>query len=269
MRRDTREWFGYLVPLIIMAFFAGQFLFVPSVVTRNSSIMVLIIYSIMFSGNMALQSFGREGESDWLLNSVPLAGWPVVWGKLLASVLPTLFLMEALLVGTAMALGFSVGLAAALAVGAVLLTFGASAIGLFYSINNCRFNPDSPQQRISAGASLLMYLINFLFMLFLALGLLYIFPPIELTEILHELPQASFNWSFPEVIIYVFYVLSRPLLWTHSLRVLLGIVFTGGIWALVFFGFMAATVQQSQKGFKVQIISGSRKKAGRRQLLEK
>lgn len=89
MRRDTREWFGYSVPLILMAFFVVQFLFLQAEAMQASMIMVLFMYSIMFSGNMALQSFGREGESDWFLNSVPMAGWPVVWGKLMGAVIPT------------------------------------------------------------------------------------------------------------------------------------------------------------------------------------
>ena len=130
MIRDTREWFGYLVPLIIMIFFVVQFLFSNAESSRVSLITVLIMYTVMFSGNMALQSFGREGESDWLLNSVLLAGWPVVWGKLLAAILPTLLLMEALLVGTALAIGVSTTLTFALACGAVLLSLGSSAIGL-------------------------------------------------------------------------------------------------------------------------------------------
>jgi len=60
LRRDTREWFGYLTPLIIMAFFVGQFLFLSGDATRTTMVTVIIIYSIMFSGNMALQSFGCE-----------------------------------------------------------------------------------------------------------------------------------------------------------------------------------------------------------------
>jgi ABC-2 type transport system permease protein len=100
LKRDTREWFAFLVPLILMAFFIGQYIMAPSASSRSSLIAVLIMYTNMFSGNMALRAFGREGESDWLLNIVPLAGWPVVWGKLISSVLPTLVLMEALLVGT-------------------------------------------------------------------------------------------------------------------------------------------------------------------------
>ncbi len=153
MKRDTREWFGYLAPLIIMLFFIGQFLFSQVESSQVSLIIVLIMYTVMFSGNLALQSFGREGAADWLLNSVPLAGWPIVWGKLLAAILPTLFLMEALLVGTALAIGLSSTLTLALAFGAALLSLGSSAIGLFYSINNCRYNPTSPQRCLHAYVS--------------------------------------------------------------------------------------------------------------------
>jgi ABC-2 type transport system permease protein len=120
-----------------MAFFVGRFLFRPGDAARSGLVSVLVLYTIIFSGNLALQSFGREGEADWILNSVPLAGWPVVWGKLLAAVLPTLVLMEALLAGTALAVGLSHPLfTLGLAVGAVFITLGASALGLFYSINN-------------------------------------------------------------------------------------------------------------------------------------
>ncbi|HWQ42213.1 MAG TPA: hypothetical protein VN456_09290 [Desulfosporosinus sp.] len=260
LKRDTREWFGYLTPLIIMIFFVAQFLFSQVKSSHVSLITVLVMYTVMFSGNMALQSFGREGESDWLLNSVPLAGWPVVWGKLLAAILPTLVLMEALLVGTALLIGVSTTLALALGLGAVLLSLGSSAIGLFYSINNCRFNPDAPQQRISPSASMLMYLINLFFILLLAVGMIYLFQPSELLSILQKLPPITFEGGFLSGIIYGLYLLSRPLLWPTTWRILLGIMVTGGIWSSMFFGFMAATVRQSRKGFRVELVTGSKKR---------
>ncbi|MFZ7101781.1 MAG: putative ABC transporter permease subunit [Peptococcaceae bacterium] len=260
IKRDTREWFAYLVPLIIMAFFIIQFLLAPGTPNRFSLITVLIMYTIIFSGNLALQAFGREGESDWLLNSVPLAGWPVVWGKLLAAVLPTLLLMEALLVGTALAIGVSVSLIILLAFAAALLSLGSSAMGLFYSINNSRYNPENPQRRISSGASILMYLVNLVFTLLLALGLSYLFPPGELSGIVKNLPPITFQGGVLSGIIYGLYLLSRPLLWPVTLRVLLGIVLTVGLWAVIFFGFMALTVRQSRKGFKVELAAGSKKK---------
>ncbi|AET67130.1 hypothetical protein Desor_1473 [Desulfosporosinus orientis DSM 765] len=267
MKRDTREWFGYLVPLIIMLFFVAQFLFSSVRTSRSSLITVLIMYTIMFSGNMALQSFGREGESDWLLNSVPLAGWPVVWGKLLAAILPTLLLMEALLVGTALAIGVSKTLIVALAIGAVFLSLGSSSIGLFYSINNCRYNPDTPQQRIAPGASLFMYLINLFFILFLALGLTYLFLPDELVAALREFPAVTYEGGLLSGLFYGIYLLSRPLLWSNTWRIFLGVIVTGGVWAVMFFGFMAATVRQSRKGFRVEIIAGKKKsKLGKRRL---
>ena len=264
MKRDTREWFGYLTPLIIMLFFVAQFMFSHADSSRTSLITVLIMYTVMFSGNMALQSFGREGESDWLLNSVPLAGWPVVWGKLLAAVLPTLLLMEVLLVGTSYAIGMSTTLIFALAIGAVLLSLGSSAIGLFYSINYCRFNPDAPQQRISPGASLFMYLINLFFILLLAVGIVYLFRPSELVSLLQELPPITFEGGFLSAVLYVLYLLSRPLLWPTTLRILMGTIVTGSVWLVMFLGFMAATVRQSRKGFRVEIVTGRKKKFRKR-----
>ncbi|MFA6809082.1 MAG: hypothetical protein WCR27_08820 [Eubacteriales bacterium] len=269
MKRDSREWFGYLVPLIIMAFFVGQFLLSSAGSSRSSLLTVLIMYTIMFSGNMALQSFGREGESDWLLNSVPLAGWPVVWGKLVASVLPTLVLMETLLVGTALAIGVSTTLIIALVLAAVLLSLGSSSIGLFYSINNGRYNAEKPQMRIAPGASLIMYLVNLFFVLLLAIGLSYISPPGELVSIVKNLSHITFEGGFLSGITYGLYLLSRPLMWPTTLRILLGIIVTGGVWILVFFGFMVATVRQSRKGFRVEIVTGSRKKIAKKRLFVK
>ncbi|NLI94104.1 MAG: hypothetical protein GX434_18475 [Peptococcaceae bacterium] len=259
-KRDAREWFSFLIPLILMAFFAGQYLLSPSVSSRSSLITVLIMYTVMFSGNMALGAFGREGESDWLLNSVPLAGWPVVWGKLLSAVLPTLILMEALLVGTAFALGISLNVIIILVPSVVLLSMGSSAIGLYYSINNCRYNPDRPQVRISPGASLVMYVVNLLFLLFLAFGLCYLFPPAELVSIVKNLPPAAFKGGFRSGIVYGLYYLSRPLLWPAPWRTLVGIMMAGGGWSLIFFGFMAATVRQSKKGFRVELVTGVKKR---------
>jgi len=111
---------------------------------------------------------------------------------------------------------------------------------------------------------MVMYLINFLFMFFLALGLVYIFPPTELIAVVSEIPPVAFRLSFPELLVYGAYLFSRPFLWLPFFRVLLGIVFTSVVWALIFFGFMGATVRQSRKGFRVQIVTGTRKKSGRK-----
>ena len=260
LKRDTREWFGYLMPLTIMAFFVAQYLFTSSKSGFSSLIAVLIMYTIMFSGNMALQSFGREGESDWLLSSVPMAGWPVVWGKLVAAVLPTLILMEALLVGTSIAVGFSASLIILFALAAVLLSLGSSSIGLYYSIYNARYNPDKPQMRISPSASLVMYLINMLFLIILGLSLCYLFPPTELISMVESIPLLRFEGGFQSAALYGLYLITRPFLWPEVFRVLLGVVLTGGVWSMIFFGFMTATVRQSRKGFRVEYVSNRKNK---------
>jgi len=255
LRRDTRAWFGYLVPLVFMLFFIGQYLYLSVESAQSSLFSVLLIYTIMFSGNMALQSFGREGEADWILNSVPLSGWPVVWGKLLTVILPTVLLMEALLAGTAALLRLSSSMILAMAVGAVFLSLGASAMGLNFSIRSCRFNPGNPMGSVSTGATMLMYLLNLIFILLLSLGVAYIFPPAELMAVLPKIPEVSFAWGFPETFLYLGYLLTRPLLWPKAARILWGVFFTGAVWSAVFFGFMASTVSRSRKGFQVEIIT--------------
>lgn len=259
MKRDTREWFGYLTPLFIMAFFIARVLFFPGQGAHQTLITVLVMYTIMFSGNMALQAFGREGESDWLLNSVPLAGWPVVWGKLLATILPTLILMEALLAGTGLALGLAPNIILSMAVGAVLISLGSSAIGLYYSINNCRYNPDNPQHRISGGAAMLMYLINLIFVGLLAVCLVYTFPPDPLIELIQVLPAVSFQWGFPETPLYLLYLLIVPLKWAPMARIAFGLLITFGFWATVFLAFMRGTVRQCRKGFQVEFVTSPKK----------
>ncbi len=97
----------------------------------------------------------------------------------------------------------------------------------------------------------------------MALGLLYIFPPVMLVDLLQELPAPAFQWSVIEILNYIIYLLSRPLFWGTGFRLLAGIIFTAGIWAAVFFGFMAATVHQSRKGFRVEIVTSAKKKIKR------
>jgi len=104
------------------------------------------------------------------------------------------------------------------------------------------------------------------FTLLLALGLTYIFLPDELVAILRDLPPVTFEGGFLSGIIYALYLLSRPLLWSTTLRILLGIIVTGGVWALMFFGFMAATVRQSRKGFRVELVTGGKKKRSKKRL---
>lgn len=260
LRRDTREWFSLVTPLIIIAFFIFQSRLLPGGSTAAPLVTVLVMYTIIFSGNLALQSFGREGESEWLLNSIPLAGWPVVWGKLLGVVLPTLVLMEIMLVGTALATGFSPSTTLALAVGALFITLSASAIGLFFSIHHSRYNPESPRGRIAPGPALLMALLNMLFMLPIGLGLVYLFPPAEIVILLNAFPASILGGGSPGFFLKTLYLLSRPLFWSAVPRVLIGTAISGGVWAAVFFGFLAGTVHQSQKGFKVEIITARRKK---------
>jgi ABC-2 type transport system permease protein len=259
-KRDTREWFTFLMPLILMAFFIGRYFVSPSVSNSSSLITVLVIYTLMFSGNMALRSFGKEGESDWILNTVPLAGWPVVWGKLAAAVLPTLILMEVLVIGSAVALHLAINLILVIAPAVLFLSLGSSAIGLYYSINYCRYNPDKPQMRISPGASLVMYLINLLFLLFLGLGVGYLFPPAELVSLLRGIPPVTFHGGFLSVVLYGLYHAALPMLWPPLGRIVLGLLLTLGGWSLIFFGFMAATVRQSKKGFRVELVTGSGRK---------
>lgn len=258
LRRDTREWFGYIAPLLVLAFFVGRVLLLPGAGAKESLIGIFVMYTIMFSGNSALQSFGREGESEWILNSVPLAGWPVVWGKLMAAVIPSLILMELMLTGTTIALGFAPGIIIGVALATVLLSLGSSAIGLFYSITNSRYNPDNPQQKISAGGALLMFLVNGLFIALLALCLLCTFPPNPLIDYIRQFPPVPFTWGFPDTIIWLLYTLSRPFTWTPVLRIAFGLLITLALWSAVFFGFMWATVHQSRKGFRVELATTKR-----------
>lgn len=259
LKRDSREWFGYLIPLILLAFFIGQNIFLSNASSQASLISILVIYTIMFSGNMAAQSFGREGESEWVLNSVPLAGWPVAWGKLLAAALPTVVLMEFMLLGTALATDLTGRMALLMAAGALLLTFAASSMGLFFSINNCRYHPDNPRQRIAPGAAWTMLLLNLILIVLMSAGLLYIFAPAELMIALQSLPPLSFSWSFSGFFSYLFYALTRPYFWAPAWRIITGAAVTAGIWSAFFFGFMAATVRQSRKGFRVEIVTAAKK----------
>lgn len=270
MKRDTREWLGYLTPLILMAFFVGQYLFLRNESTLGSLTAVWFMYTLMFSGNMALQSFGREGEAEWVLRSVPLAGAQVVWGKLIACVIPTLFLMEALLVGTAAAIGLPARVTFMMAVGAVFLTLGSSSIGLFYSATSARYNPDNPQQKVAPGASLIMYLINLLFMLLLVFGLLYVMPPEELVAAVPYLSQISPRGGFSRALLAFAVFVAKPLLWSKPLRILAGVLVTGGIWAVFFFGFLAATVRQARKGIHIEpLVIQKRARSRRKRKQEK
>lgn len=259
LKRDSREWFGYMIPLILLAFFIGQNVFLPGRSSEASLVTILVIYTIMFSGNMAAQSFGREGESEWILNSVPMAGWPVVWGKLIAAALPTLILMETMLLGTALAIGLSLQMALLMAAGALLLTFAAGAMGLFFSINNCRYHPDNPRQRIAPGAVWLMFLFNLILILLMSAGLFVAFAPAELTGLLQQLPPPAFRWGFPEAPLYLLYLAARAFFWAPLWRISAGAAAAAAVWAAFFFGFMAATVRQSLKGFRVGIATAPKK----------
>ena len=99
-----------------------------------------------------------------------------------------------------------------------------------------------------------MYVINLFYIGLLALGIVYLVGPAELITMLKALPPVTFEGGFLSVITYGAYLLTRPLLWLETWRILLGIIVTGGIWSAIFFGFMAATVQQSRKGFRIELV---------------
>lgn len=92
------------------------------------------------------------------------------------------------------------------------------------------------------------------FTLLLALGLTYIFLPDELVAILRDLPPVTFEGGFLSGIIYALYLLSRPLLWSTTLRILLGIIVTGGVWALMF---LDSWLQQFARAGKVFGLNSS------------
>ena len=112
---------------------------------------------------------------------------------------------------------------------------------------------------------MLMYITNFLFMLILALGIVYLMPPVELMAVLPELSKVTMKSGFFNGLISIFIYLGRPLLWPPALRIIMGLIVTFGTWFLVFFGFMAATVRQSDKGFRVELVTGSKKKPEKRE----
>lgn len=78
--------------------------------------------------------------------------------------------------------------------------------------------------------------------------------------VLQKLPPLTYERGFLSAVTYGLYLLSRPLLWPAWARVLTGILVTEGVWSGMFFGFMAATVRQSRKGFRVKIVAGKKKK---------
>ena len=75
--------------------------------------------------------------------------------------------MQILLVGTAVAVKASASLTIMLALSSVLLTLGASAIGLFIP-STIHATIRIIRSSVLPGASLLMYLVNLIFMLILA-----------------------------------------------------------------------------------------------------
>lgn len=109
-----------------------------------------------------------------------------------------------------------------------------------------------------------MYLVNMIFVLLLALGILYVFRPVELVAVLQALPPVTYEGGFWSGVLYVLYLLSRPILWPTWARLIIGIPVTAAIWAVMFFGFMAATVRQSRKGFRVEIVTTKKKQKTRK-----
>ncbi len=218
IKRDVREWMNLLLPIIIPALLVLGAVFYPESGAQGYLINLLIIYSIFSANNLALKAFSREGEAEWLLNSVPLAGWPVVWGKFIGAAVPSLVIFGFLLVMAFIVFNFTLKIIVLLAGGGVLVVLASLAIGLYYSITNCRYNPDSPHAQTTAPISMVLYEFAFAG----ALAAMFFFF-IE-TFIKHPLWQ-----------LVVFFSIAIP------------------FWGLVFFGFMKAVVNQSLKGFRVEI----------------
>ncbi len=254
-RRDMREWMNIITPLVVLVFITIN-LVNSSEAARASLLGIIVTYGVMMGGQMALQSFGREGEAPWVLNSVPTTGWPVVWGKLLAAVLPSLLVMETMLLLTALPLGLPVDLIVGLALAVVFLTLGASSISLYGSLNYARFNPDSPQQRISGSGSMLMFLVNLVFTAVLGYGVAVALLPGEYLGFL-DLWGPPFPGGAQGFFVRLLYYLSRPFTWDLTARRAFGLPFALLTWALVFFGFLALTAKQAARGIEVAAVTAA------------
>lgn len=105
----------------------------------------------------------------------------------------------------------------------------------------------------------MMFLFNLILIALMSAGLLYIFAPAELTNLLQKLPPVVFSWNFSKIMLYLLSLLIRPFFWAPAWRIITGAAVTGGVWATFFFGFMTATVRQSRKGFQVEIVTAAKK----------
>lgn len=265
IKRDLREWFAFL-PIVFFIIF-GFIGFMSGGGTLAeirghgniswpiAQAILLFIYALT-NGTIASSSIGREGPNLWIMQVMPITGKQMAYGKFWISWLLPFIVVSLIEIVATFLLGWTfMQLIYGLAVKGVI-TMGMSAVGLWIGTLGAKYNPTNPQQRLNFGASIVLFVLSYLY-LFIALipvGYLVI-PDVALNELPQDLNHGitGFSGLMATFVLSIFVLkVSFPVIMTIVTIVVLVLLPVG-----VAYLFLAISARRIDRGLQIDLVSKS------------
>lgn len=258
IKRDIREWFTFL-PVVIFLVFGGigffsgggefgDFRSYPEI-TWPIVQGILLFMSTLASGLTTAASIGREGHNLWITQILPLRGRQIAIGKLwiswlLAFLFIVVFEVIAFFVFKWNISQFIYGL---LIQGVIMI--GVSSIGLWLGTVGAKYHPSNPQARLNFGASILLVVASYIYLVIAILPIVYLFLPVHLFTI----PAVDVT-GFGTFIAHIFFTsltwkLNYPIVMT-IVGCLVFVIISGSLTALLVY----LSARQMDKGITINIV---------------
>lgn len=266
IKRDMREWLVFM-PMIffivfpLIGFFSGgaklsDLRGFNEISWPIAQAAFLFLYAIV-NGSIASSSIGREGDSVWILRTLPLPGKYIALGKLWISWLMPLALLTIIECIVGIFLGWTVmQFVLGIAMKAVI-TMGISAIGLWLGTMGAKYHPTNPQARLKFGTSIIQLVLAYVYLSFAFIPYVLLMIPIEVLEFASEISaeaEGIFGVIAGIVATLLSWKASNPI-FIGTLGVIVMLLISLGIAAF----FTVASARRIDKGIEIDMVSESTK----------
>src|SRR5690625_1310734 len=272
IKRDLREWLTLLPILFFIVFgvigfmIGGGELNISEMRSYNdiswpiAQIILLFLFSLA-NGMIASSSIGREGPNLWITQVIPLSGRQISYGKFWISWLLPLIIISVVEVVATFFLGWSI---IQLITGIILkaiATTGMTAMVLWFGTIGAKYNPTNPQQRLSFGASFILFILTYIYLIIIAIPTSYVLlPEIALTNIPLEHEMSGFLGVLATIALFII-----KLKVNYSIiAIICGIIVLTGLALGISHLFLSLSSSRIERGLKIDIVSQSSTRALRR-----
>lgn len=268
IKRDIREWLVFMPVAFFVVFGLIGFLSSGGELgdMRGASDIswpiaqgVLLFLYAAFNGQVSASSVGREGNSAWILQALPLSGKNIAYGKLWISWLLPFVLLTVIEVIIGIFLGWSFLQFAAGITMKLMLTVGISAIGLWLGTFGAKYNPTNPQARLKFGTSILLLALSYVYLFILFIPFVYVLFPVDLVEL-----PAGLEHGLTGFIGMIASVVLTLLSWKASypvLMIVVGVIVMILLSLVITILFTNASAGKYDKGVKIDMVSETSSKA--------